>query len=578
MTLLRLLRTYLAPHRSLIWLLLVLETVSVLAILALPILNADLIDNGLARADVGHIWRAGGLMLLVTGGQVGASVVATYLGSRVATAFGRDLRRGVFERIGRFSTREVREFTVPSLITRCTNDVQQVQILVLMACTVILTGPILMVGGIVMAMQVDVGLSWLLLLAVPLLAFVVGVLMVRMVPMSQVIQDRLDTVNRVLREQLMGIRVIRAFVREPHENQRFDRSNTELTTASRRVGRVMASLGPIVLIAMYLTIGGVLWFGGQRVDAGQMQVGALAAYITYVIQILAATTMVSVLLVLLPRAAVCAERIQEVLGTEPSVRPPARPALSGPTTGVIGVEDLELRHTGAPRPVLSGITLRAEPGEYLGIIGSTGAGKTTLLSLLCRLLDPTGGRVTLDGTDLREIDPATLAADLGLVPQQPYLFSGTVASNLRLGRPEATDGDLWEALEVAQARDVVEALEEGLEAPVHPGGANFSGGQRQRLCLARAVVTRPRAYLLDDPFSALDLGTAARVQSALRPVLREATAIVVAQRVSTIAAADRIVVLDQGSVAGVGRHEELLVTCPTYREIVDSQQSEEVSV
>lgn len=578
MTLLRILRSHLAPHRFLIGLLLVLETVSVLAILALPVLNADLIDNGLARADVDHIWRAGGLMLLVTAGQVGASVVATYLGSRVATAFGRDLRRGVFERIGRFSTREVREFTVPSLITRCTNDVQQVQVLVLMACTVILTGPILMIGGIVMAMRVDAGLSWLMLLAVPLLALVVGVLMVRMVPMSQVIQDRLDAVNRVLREQLMGLRVVRAFVREPHEIQRFDQSNADLTTASRRVGRVMASLGPIVLVAMYLTIGGVLWFGGQRVDGGEMQVGALAAYITYVIQILAATTMVSVLLVLLPRAAVCAERIQEVLGTRPSVQPPLRSALSGPTTGVITVEDLELRHTGAPAPVLSGITLRAAPGEILGIIGSTGAGKTTLLSLISRLLDPTSGRITLDGADVREVDPALLAADIGLVPQQPYLFSGTVASNLRFGRADATDADLWAALEVVHAREFVEALEEGLDAAVHPGGANFSGGQRQRLCLARALVTQPRVYLLDDPFSALDLGTAATVQAALRPVLRDATTIVVAQRVATIAAADRIVVLDQGCVAGVGRHEELLVTCPTYREIVDSQQSLEVSV
>lgn len=578
MTLLRILRNYLRPHQSLVWTLLLLEGVSVVGVLALPVLNADLIDNGLAKADLDHVWRAGSLMLLVTTAQVGASIISTYLGSRVATAFGQDLRRDVFEHVGVFSTKEVRRFTVPSLITRCTNDVQQVQILVLMTCTVILTAPILMIGGIVMATRVDVGLSWLMFVAVPFLALAVGALMFQMVPMSQAIQDRLDGVNRVLREQLMGIRAIRAFVREPQEIERFDRNNAQLTTASRQVGRVMAGLGPLVLITMYATIAGVLWFGGHRVDNGQMQIGAIAAYVTYVTQILAATTMVSVLLVMLPRAAVCAERIQEVLSTTPTAHSPADPVLRRTRTGVLDARDVELRHEGAQEPVLRGLNLHAEPGEVVGIIGSTGAGKTTLLSLLCRLLDPTDGRITLDGTDLRNVDPASLARDIALVPQHSYLFTGTIASNLRLGQPDATDADLWRALEVADALDFAQTPDMGLEAPVMPGGSNFSGGQRQRLCIARAVVTRPRVYLLDDPFSALDAGTAAHVQMALRPVLRDATTLLVTQRASTIADADRIVVLDQGCVAGVGRHEELLATCPTYQEIVESQMALEVSV
>lgn len=577
MTLLHLLRHYLRRHRLLIGALLFLEGVSVLAVLALPVINADLIDNGLVKADLDHIWRAGAVMLAITAAQVVASVMATYLGSRVATEFGRDLRRGIFDHSGTFSLKEVRTFTVPSLITRCTNDVQQVQILVLMTCTVILTAPILMIGGIVMAIRVDVGLSWLMFICVPLLALAVGGLMFRMVPMSQVIQDRLDGVNRILREQLMGYRAIRAFVREPQEIERFSRNNIELTTASRQVGHVMAALGPLVLITMYLTIAAVLWFGGHRVANGEMQIGAVAAYITYVTQILAATTMVSVLLVMLPRAAVCAERIQEVLSTEPAIRQPDSPTPNGTPSGVLHVRDVELFHEGAPTPVLRGLNVSAGPGEIVGIIGSTGSGKTTLLSLICRLLDPTSGHITLDGVDIRDLEPGILSRDMALVPQHSYLFSGTVASNLRLGQPDATDAALWEALEVVDALDFVQADEMGLEAPVLPGGVNFSGGQRQRLCLARALVTRPRVYLFDDSFSALDAGTAARVQLALRPVLNEATTLLVTQRVSTIAHADRIVVLDQGRVAGVGRNEELLLTCPTYREIVDSQVSLEVA-
>jgi len=577
MLLVGLVRRYLAPYRGRVALLLLLELLSVVAILTLPVVNADLVDRGLARADLDHVWRAGGLMLLVSLGQAVAAAVSSYTGAWVAMSFGRDVRRDVFEHVGRLSSLEVHGLGVPSLITRCTNDVQQVQMLVLMTCTMILTAPLMMVGGVVMALRVDPGLSWLLLAAVPLLALVVGVVVVRMVPSSRQAQERLDQVNRVLREQLMGVRVVRAFGREPTERERFGRVNDELTRVSRRVGRMMAALTPIVLVTMNLTVAGVLWYGGHRVEAGEMQVGALAAYLTYVVQILAATMMVSVMLVMLPRAAVSAERVAEVLRTEPGVRPPRRPAPLTRLHGVVDLVDVEVRHPGADAPVLSGVSLHAEPGQTVAVVGSTGAGKTTLVSLVARLLDVTAGQVRLDGTDVRDLDPAVLAAGVGLVPQRAYLFSGTVATNLRLGRPDASEAELWQALEVAQARDVVEAMDGGLEAAVLPGGTNLSGGQRQRLCLARALVARPRVYLLDDAFSALDASTEARARAALRAATRDATVLVVAQRAATVEDADDIVVLDQGRPVGRGRHDELLLTCATYREIVASQQLAEAS-
>lgn len=576
MTLLRLAGRYLAPHRFLVAMLLLLEVISVISILALPMINADLIDNGLARADLDHIVRAGAIMLAVTLGQAGAAVLSTYLGSRVAADFGRDLRREVFGHTGRLATKDVREFTVPSLINRCTNDVQQIQTLVLMTCTVILMAPILLVGGIVMAVRIDVGLSWLMLVAVPLVAMITGILVVRMIPTSRMIQERLDTVNRILREQLIGARVTRAFLREPQESQRFAQGNRDLTIVSRRVGRVMASFGPIVVIVMYLTIAGVLWFGGQRVDTGQMQLGAVAAYITYVMQIVAATSMVTVLLAMVPRASVCANRIRAVLDTAPKDVASPTATATGPIDGFIDMADVEFRRSGTAEPVLHGINLSVRPGELVGVIGATGSGKSTLLALISRLLDVSVGRVSIDGHDVRDLDPEVLTRSVGLVPQNSYLFSGTIASNLRFGRPDATEAQLWEALRVAEVADMVESLEGGLSAPVHQGGSNFSGGQRQRLCIARTLVSRPQIYLLDDPFSALDLGTAARLRRGLRDVLADSTVLMVAQRVSAVADADRIVVVNGGRIVGSGRHQDLLQDCPTYRDIAASQQALEV--
>lgn len=571
MTLLRLLRAYLAPSRTRAWWLVLFETVSVLAVLALPLLNARLIDRGLASSDLEEIRRTGAMMLLLTAGQVLAAVVSTYLGSRIAADFGRDLRRGVFEKAGQLSPVDVNRLSVSSLITRCTNDVQQVQVLVLMGATMLLTGPVLMVGGVVMAMRLDLGLAWLMVVAVPLLALVVGAVMVRLVPMSRSMQERIDSVNGLLRGQLMGSTVIRVFVREPKERERFLDGDERLTDVSVRMGRWMASLGPLVLIVMYVTVAGVLWFGGQRVAAGQVEVGVIAAYVTYVVQVLAATTMVSVVLVLWPRAATCAERIEEVLTTTPAVLPPEHPIWPERRTGAVDLSEVTVRHPGADQGVLVDVSLRFEPGEHVGIVGSMGAGKTTLLSLCARHLDPTQGQVRLHEVDLRHLEPGQLARDVSLMPQESYLFSGSIASNLRMGRPEATDEQLWQALEIAQAATFVEEMPERLDQPVSAGGVTISGGQRQRLCLARAIVVRPEVLLLDDPFSALDAATASRVQRGLREGLTTQAVVIVARDASALAGVDRIVVLDQGRVVDQGTHEELLMRSAIYRDLVSSQ-------
>jgi ATP-binding cassette, subfamily B, multidrug efflux pump len=573
--LMRLLRSHLAPYRRPLLAVVGLQLVSTMASLYLPSLNADIIDRGIATGDTGYILRTGGWMLGVTLVQIACSATAVWFGARTAVAFVSDVPTSVFSRVGTFSAQEMARFGAPSLITRTTNDVQQVQMLVVMTCTLLVAAPIMCIGGIIMALREDVGLSWLMLVSVPALLLSIGAIVRSMVPQFRAMQVRIDDVNRVLREQLTGIRVVRAFVREPHELRRFGAANTDLTDTALRAGRLQALIFPTVMMILNGSSVAVLWFGAGRVDAGQMQIGALTAFLMYLMQILMSVMMATFMAIMIPRASVCADRIMEVVTTDSSIAPPAAPVTDVPPAGDLELRDVELRYPGAATPVLRGISFTAEPGRTTAIIGSTGAGKSTLLSLVPRLLDVTAGAVLVDGVDVRELAPEELWRRIGLVPQKSFLFSGTVASNLRYGDPEATDEDLWAALEVAQARDFVSALPEGLGAPVSQGGTNFSGGQRQRLAIARALVRRPQIYLFDDSFSALDLATDARLRTALRPWTREATVVIVAQRVSTIADADQIVVLEDGRVAGLGTHEELLATCPTYQEIVESQHAME---
>lgn len=573
--LIRLLRTHLARYRRPVIGLLILSLAGTMAALLLPSLNAAIIDEGVAKGDTDYIWRTGGIMLVVTVVQVGCSIWATYLGAKTAMSFGRDVRGALFERVLSFSARELNHFGAPSLITRNTNDVQQVQMLVLMSCTMFVAAPITMIGGIIMALRTDVGLSWLVAVAMPVLAFAIFLVIRKMGPLFRLMQTRIDGVNRVLREQITGIRVVRAFVREPYETARFARANTELTDTAISAGRYMASLFPIVTFVLNASSVAVLWFGAQRIDAGDMQIGALTAFLTYLIQILMSVMMATFLLMIAPRAAVCAERIQEVLHTESSVLPPSRPVTELRATGFVAFTDTEFTYPGAEAPVLRKITFTAEAGQTTAIIGSTGAGKSTLISLIPRLFDATAGSVTVDGVEVRDFDPELLWSRIGFVPQKAFLFTGTVASNLRYGKPDATDEELWHALRVAQAEDFVHEMPGQLEAPISQGGTNVSGGQRQRLSIARALVKRPEIYVFDDSFSALDVATDARLRAALERETANAAVIIVGQRVATIAEADKIVVLEHGEIVGIGTHEELLANCPTYAEIVDSQLSAE---
>jgi ATP-binding cassette subfamily B protein len=571
----RLLKTYLAPFRRDVMLVLGLQLVATIAALYLPTLNADIIDNGVITGDTGYILRTGAVMLVWSLIHVGATVIAVYFGSRTAMGLGRQLRSAIFRKVGEFSGREVAGFGAPSLITRNTNDVQQIQTVAAMALTMMVTAPIMMIGGVIMALREDVGLSWLVVVAVPMLAVSVGFIASRLIPSFRSMQKRIDSVNRILREQATGIRVLRAFVREPYEAERFDRANTELTDVSVTVGRWMSAMFPLVMLILNLSTVAVLWFGGLRVDAGTMEIGSLTAFITYLLQILMSVMMATFMLVMLPRAAVSADRIGEVLDTEPSVRVPEAGVTRLLERGHLRLEDGTFAYPGADVPVVNDVSIEARPGETLAIIGSTGAGKTTLVSLIPRLFDTTSGRVLVDDVDVRELDPEALWSRIGLVPQRPYLFSGTVASNLRFGKPDATEDEMWEALEIAQAREFVEAMPDGLDSPIAQGGTNVSGGQRQRLQIARALIKRPEIYIFDDSFSALDLATDARLRRALQPITRDATVVIVAQRVSTIADADRILVLEDGRAVGIGTHRELLATCPTYVEIVESQAQAE---
>ncbi|MET9983849.1 ABC transporter ATP-binding protein [Streptomyces rochei] len=572
--LIRLLRAYLRPYRKPIALLVALQFVQTCASLYLPTLNADIIDNGVVMGDTGYILGYGALMIAISLVQVVGNVGAVYFGARTAAALGRDLRAAVFDRVQSFSAREVGGFGAPSLITRTTNDVQQVQMLALMTFTLMVSAPIMCVGGIVMALGLDVPLSGVLVGVVPVLAICVTLIVRRLRPLFRAMQERLDTVNRVLREQITGNRVIRAFVRDEYEQQRFRKANADLTEVSLGTGNLLALMFPVVMTVVNLSSIAVVWFGAHRIDSGGMQIGDLTAFLAYLMQIVMSVMMATFMFMMVPRAEVCAERVQEVLGTRSSVVPPEAPVTELRRHGHLELRGAGFRYPGAEEPVLRNVELVARPGETTAVIGSTGSGKSTLLSLVPRLVDATEGEVLVDGVDVRTLDPKVLARVVGLVPQKPYLFAGTVATNLRYGNPDATDEELWHALEVAQAREFVSALEGGLDALISQGGTNVSGGQRQRLAIARTLVQRPEIYLFDDSFSALDYATDAALRAELGRETAEATVVIVAQRVATIRDADRIIVLDEGRVVGVGRHHELMADNETYREIVLSQLTE----
>lgn len=560
-----------APYKGLLAGVVVFQLAQSIANLYLPGLNADIIDNGVTTGDTGYIWRVGGLMLGLSFVQAACAIAGVYFGAKMAMRVGRDLRASVFSRVGTFSENEVQRFGAPSLITRSTNDVQQVQMLVLMSATLLVSTPFMAVGGIIMALRQDAGLSWIMVVAVPILLVGLGLVITRMVPHFRRMQKRIDVVNKVLREQLTGIRVVRAFVREPEERARFAKANADVTESALLAGRLMAIMFPFVMVMMNLGSVAVLWFGASRVESGETQVGSLTAFLTYLIQILMSVMMATFLFVLVPRSAVAADRIGEVLETQTSVAPPAHPVKEFATPGTVEFRAVSFAYPGAEQPVLADISFTATPGTTTAIIGSTGAGKTTLLNLIPRLYDATGGTVLVGGIDVRELDMDTLWSHIGLVPQRPYLFSGTIASTLRYGKPDATEDDLWQAITVAQARDFVEAMPDGLETPVAQGGTTVSGGQRQRLSIARALVREPNILLFDDSFSALDTATDARLRAALGKAVADATVIIVAQRVSSILDADLILVMEDGRIIDRGTHAELLATSPTYQEIVSTQ-------
>jgi ATP-binding cassette, subfamily B, multidrug efflux pump len=572
--LIRLLRTYLRPYTEPMVLLLLLQLLQTCATLYLPTLNADIIDNGVVKGDSGYILSFGGLMIAISLVQVGCNIGALYYGARTAAALGRDIRAGVFDRVQSFSAREVAQFGAPSLITRTTNDVQQVQMVVLLAFTLMASAPIMCVGSIILALGQDMPLSMVLIAVVPVLLVLVSLIARRMSPLAREMQVRLDTVNRVLREQIAGNRVIRAFVKDDYEKERFKGSNTELTEVSLGTARLMGLMSPTVMTVVNVSSIAVVWFGAHRIDSGAMQIGALTAFLAYLLQIVMSVMTANFMFMQMPRAEVCAERIQDVLETDSSVVPPLEPVRELARHGHLEIRGAGFKYPGAEASVLREIVLQAAPGETTALIGSTGSGKSTLLGLVPRLFDATGGEVLVGGTDVRKLDPALLAKTVSLVPQKPYLFSGTVATNLRYGNPDATDEELWHALDVAQAKGFVEELEGKLNAPIAQGGINLSGGQRQRLAIARTLVQRPEIYLFDDSFSALDYATDAALRAALRRETAAATVVIVAQRVSTIRDADRIVVMDEGRVVGTGCHRELMQNNATYREIVLSQLTE----
>lgn len=571
----RVLRTYLAPYWRQILLVMALVLIQAIANLYLPDLNADIINNGVAKGDTQYILERGGVMLGVTFVLGVVSIVSVYWGSRTAMAFGRDVRHAVFHRVQSFSLAELSAFGAPSLITRTTNDVQQLQMVVAMGLNVIVLAPFMAIGGIIMAVRQDVPLSGLIAVVIPFMAVVIGLLARKAMPLFRTMQKRIDRVNQVMREKLAGVRVIRAFVRADYEQRRFDVANRELSETMLAVGRLFALMMPTVMAIFNLTLVATMWFGGLRIESGAMPIGNLTAFLTYIMQILMSVMMATIMFVMVPRAAASADRIAEVLDVTPVIADPAEPIVPADRSGTVEFRDVEFRYPGAEEAVLCGISFVARPGQTTAIVGSTGSGKSTLINLIPRFYDVTGGRLLIDGVDVRDMTQAELWSRIGFVPQKAFLFSGTVAGNLRYGKKDATDEELWRALEVAQAAEFVAALPGGLDAPITQGGTNVSGGQRQRLAIARALVKRPEIYVFDDSFSALDFKTDAALRAALKREVRDATIVVVAQRVSTIMQADAIVVLDDGRIAGIGTHAELMRTCETYREIVTSQLTEE---
>lgn len=572
--LIRLLRTYIRPYAREVAIVVVLVLIQSIANLYLPNLNADIINNGVAKGDIPYIWRTGAVMLGITLGLGVIAIGGVYWASRASMGVGRDLRAAVFGRVQSFSAREVNRFGTASLITRNTNDVQQIQLFMQIALTLLVSAPIMLVGGVIMALRTDVTLSGLLIIVVPLLAAIVGFMLVKAVPLFRSMQAKIDRINQVLREQIMGVRVIRAFRRTPFEERRFEEANYDLTSTALRVNRIFVIAFPALLLVMNGTTIAVLWFGGHLVDSGQLSIGNMTAFLMYIIQILFSLMMAVAMFILVPRAEASAARIQEVVTTTPSIEGPARPVEPRGVLGTVGFEDVSFGYPGGEKPVLRDLAFELKPGETTAVIGGTGSGKTTLLNLIPRFFDASAGAVLVDGVDVRDQSLDGLWSRIGLVPQRAYLFSGTVADNLRFGDEQATDEELWHALEVAQAKDFVEAMAGGLAAPIDQGGTNLSGGQRQRLAIARALVKRPAVYLFDDCFSSLDAGTDARLRAALRAETRQSTVLIVAQRVSTIMHADRIIVLDGGRIVGMGTHDELMATCEPYREIVDSQLGE----
>jgi ATP-binding cassette subfamily B protein len=566
-----LLSTVLAKYKKYIWLVVLFQAVQSIAGLYLPTVNADIIDNGVVKNDLPYIWQMGGVMLAVTIVQITFSIGAVYYGSKVAMGFGRDVRRSLFHQVNDFSSREVAQFGAPSLITRITNDVQQVQMLVLMTCTLLLAAPFTTVGGVLLAMQQDLGLSRILVVAMPILAITLAIIIMSMVPTFRLMQERIDRINVILREQLTGIRVLRAFVREPEETERFRLANQAVTETALRGGRLQSLMFPTATLFINISSVAVVWFGSDRIAEGVMQPGAMIAFLTYLTQILMSVMMATWMAALLPRASVSAERIQEVLHTPSSVVISASAITELSRTAELNFNDVGFHYPGAEEPVLKDINFTVRAGQTMAVIGSTGSGKTTLVNLVTRLFDATAGSVVLDGVDVRDLSPEALWSRVGIVPQKPYLFSGTIASNLQYGKDDATEEEMWEALRVAQAEDFVRAMPGGLNAVIAQGGTNVSGGQRQRLAIARALIRHPEIYLFDDSFSALDLTTDAQLRAALKPLAQNAVVLVVAQRVSTIRDADQILVLEDGECVGLGTHDELIATCPTYQEIVDSQ-------
>mgnify|MGYP001097236903 CR=1 FL=1 len=566
---------FLKPYWKQVVFVMLLVLVQAIANLYLPDLNANIINDGVAKGDTGYILSEGGIMLTVTLVLGVVSIVSVYWGSRTAMAFGRDLRHAVFHTVQSFSLAELNTFGAPSLITRTTNDVQQMQMLVVMGLNVMIMAPFMAIGGIIMAVRQDAPLSLLIAVVIPVLAVILAVVMRNAMPLFKSMQARIDRVNQVMREKLTGIRVIRAFVRGDYEEERFDAANRDLSDTMLAVGRLFAIMMPTVMAVFNMALVATMWFGGLRIDSGAMPIGNLTAFLTYIMQILMSVMMAALMFVMVPRAAASADRINAVLETEPRICDPTEPVVPAETRGVVEFRDVEFRYPGAEDAVLCGISFTAEPGQTTAIVGSTGSGKSTLINLIPRFYDVTGGSLLVDGVDVRAMTQAELWSRVGFIPQKAFLFSGTVASNLRYGRADATDEEIWHALEVAQGKTFVSALEGGLDAPITQGGTNVSGGQRQRLAIARALVKRPGIFIFDDSFSALDFATDAALRSALAHDTADATVIIVAQRVSTIMHADRIIVLDEGTIVGSGTHDELMAACGTYCEIVRSQLTEE---